>query len=69
MAPRLLVIYLMLCPCTLALDITISSHYDPQAFWTYLLLLAAYSGSIIASMTIYRTLFHRLNDFPGPFLA
>ena len=68
-APRLLVIYLMLCPCTLALEMTISSLYDPQSLWTYLLLLAAYSSSIIASMTIYRTQFHRLNDFPGPFLA
>lgn len=64
-APTLLVFYLMLCSCYLALETIISSQYDLQ----YLLILAAHFGSILASMTIYRTMLHRLNGFPGPFLA
>lgn len=68
-APTLLVFYLMLCSCYLALETIISSQYDLHSLWTYLFILAAHFGSILASMTIYRTMLHRLNGFPGPFLA
>ncbi|MCJ1455714.1 hypothetical protein MMC28_006070 [Mycoblastus sanguinarius] len=40
-----------------------------QAFLAWSSIITVYAGSIFGSMTIYRTLFHRLRGFPGPIFA
>ena len=64
-APTLLRIYLVL-GFLLLMSQTSSLRL---AAGTTGLLVIVYGGSLFASITIYRTFFHRLRRFPGPVMA
>ena len=68
-APMLLRIYLVLAAIIFALEAGFTRAGYLQAFQTALLVIVAYVTALLGSMTIYRTIFHRLRNFPGPPLA
>ncbi|KAL8747752.1 MAG: hypothetical protein Q9190_000410 [Brigantiaea leucoxantha] len=48
--------------------ISVSTNFREAAI-AVTLVLASYSTALFTSVTIYRTIFHKLNSFQGPFLA
>jgi len=68
-APTLFYAYISLALGTLLCQVYISEYLYAQAVQNTTAITGAYALSLFTSMTIYRTCFHRLHSFPGPFLA
>ena len=68
-APLILRIYILFSLLLLVLEMNSDHAGMTQAFLAWSSIITVYAGSIFGSMTIYRTLFHRLRGFPGPIFA
>lgn len=68
-APRLLRIYLVLTLFACMEELRYSSGSAAERLEGALLLIGVYALSLLASLVVYRTIFHRLRNFPGPFWA
>ena len=68
-APRLLRIYLVLTLFTCVEELRYSSGSAAERLGSALLIVGLYALSLLASLVVYRTIFHRLRNFPGPFWA
>ncbi len=68
-APVLFRIYLVLTFVVFFVEVGLEHAGSLQAFKTTLHLITAYSTALFGSMIAYRTMFHRLQNFPGPFAA
>ena len=69
-APMLLLLSLIFTLCLFLLFLFRDSNYHvmQNAMVTFSV-ISTYSISLLLSITIYRTRFHRLRNFPGPFGA
>ena len=68
-APRLLRIYIVLTCVICVEELRYSSGSVVERLGSALLIIGIYALSLLASLVVYRTVFHRLRSFPGPFWA
>ena len=68
-APRLLRIYLVLTLITCVGELRYSTGSAAERLGSALIIVGIYALSLLASLVVYRTVFHRLRNFPGPFWA
>lgn len=68
-APVLFRVYAVLAFFLFFLEVTSSGDGVFQSFSTYMFEVIVYAASLAASMVVYRSLFHRLCAYDGPFLA
>ena len=62
-------IYLILAAVVFALEAKFATAGYLEAFQTAVLVIVSYATALFGSMTVYRTIFHRLRNFPGPPVA
>ena len=68
-APNIFRTYIAMTVSLFLLErISVSTNFREAAI-AVTLVLASYSTALFTSVTIYRTIFHKLNSFQGPFLA
>ena len=65
-APMLLRLYLSLALLTLAMEIWTTRVGIAIALGRTAAIICSYGTALLASMTLYRVIFHRLRNFPGP---
>ena len=68
-APLLTIVYLGLSSILLLGHVQVPQQKSLQSATNALIVMIAYFASLCTSIAIYRTCFHRLRHFPGPFMA
>lgn len=68
-APALLRLYAGLAVLVYLVEANVFSYGFVNGIRPAAAVVGAYAGALFGSMIIYRTLFHRLRGFNGPFLA
>ncbi|EKG09085.1 Cytochrome P450 [Macrophomina phaseolina MS6] len=68
-AAALVFIFLVTCVAILVLDISLQSASFVSSLCRLAVATASFATTSAISILVYRAFFHRLNRFPGPFLA
>lgn len=62
-----LTLYVTVVPATVSVYLTITHLSQGQVLIRVACMVSAFNSGLLASISIYRLLFHRLHRFPGPF--